>query len=237
MPKRFIFRQVCYLDLPIFLCDGEIRSKNNPNTQRCHQTSYQEIVARRATSLFTMPHGGVVNDYIPFYFSPITSFTYTISIGNVDLRSPGGDVLRKASDSERIFLVCDIDGFSQSALNYCFSNFALNSMAPIPAVECDIGKLNEHVYWDLFDESPKVADISEIGYEGVCKYFASVASPPERQNRSQKRMAEFLVKDAVPLSYVTCIIAKTPEMQQNLRQMMAVSRWNIPIYAKPGCYF
>ena len=48
---------------------------------------------------------------------------------------------------------------------------------------------------------------------------------------------EFLVKDAVPLDMVTCVIAKTPAMEQNLRQQMASSNWNIPILVKPGCYF
>jgi hypothetical protein len=237
VPKRFIFRQVCSRDLPIFLNDGEIRSKNHTGSQYCHQTSYREIVERRGTGMFALPHGGVVNDYVPFYFSPITSFTYTIHKGNVDLRSPDGDVLCKASDDERIFFVCEVDSFSGSGLNYCFSNFALNSRAPMPALECDLAKLADHVHWSVFDDRPLKAKIPEIGYEGVCEYFSSQDSPPERQNRSQKRMAEFLVKDAVPLTHIVCIVAKTPAMQQSLQHVMDASNWSIPIHAKPGCYF
>jgi hypothetical protein len=92
MPSRFVFRQIYYGDLDCFLADGEIRSKNHPNMQACHQTSYQEIVDRRGTAEFQMPCGGVVNDYVAFYFSPLTAFTFTIDRGNVNLRDLDGSI-------------------------------------------------------------------------------------------------------------------------------------------------
>ena len=71
--------------------------------------------------------------------------------------------------------------------------------------------------------------------------FASISrtrtTPPERQLRSQKRMAEFLVKGALSLEYVCCIVAKSAEMRDNLQTTMNASDWNIPILSKPGCYF
>lgn len=105
MPDRFVFRQIYYADLATFLADGEIRAKNHAIGQRCHQTSYQQIVDRRGTTVFRMPSGGVVNDYVPFYFSPITSFAFTIHKRNVPLISPTGQDLGKANGDERIFFV------------------------------------------------------------------------------------------------------------------------------------
>ncbi len=52
-----------------------------------------------------MPCGGVVNDYVPFYFSPITAFTYAIYFGNVSLTAPDGTPLGKATEDDRVFLV------------------------------------------------------------------------------------------------------------------------------------
>ena len=184
-----------------------------------------------------MPYGGVANDYVPFYFSPITSFAYTIHKGNVDLRTPNGDVLGRASDEDRILLICEVDGFANGGLQYCFSDTALNSCAPVPQLETDLAKLGTHVQWDVFDDSPIKASIPEIGYQGVCSYFMDQASPPARQNRSRKRMAEFLVKDAVPLSHVVAAVAKTAVVQHSLQEAMNASNWSIPIFAKPGCYF
>lgn len=237
MPERFVFRQVCSRDLKTFLDDGEIRAKNHGTPQLVHRTSYPGIVERRGQAMFPIPQGGVVNDYVPFYFSPISSFTYTIHKGNVDLRSPDGDVLGRATDDERIFFVCRISDFANSGATYCFSNLALNTNAPLPQLECDLRNLEDHIDWSVFDEGPTTARIPQLGYDGVCSYFANYASPDRWQNRSQKRMAEFLVKDAVPLTAVSCIIAKTPAMQQSLQSIVDASDWDIPVYANRGCFF
>lgn len=237
MPNRFIFRQVYCGDLPTFLADGEIRAKNHENQQACHQTSYQEIVNRRGTNEFPMPCGGVVNDYVPFYFSPLSSFTYTIHRGNVPLISPDGVNLGIAQDEQRIFFVCQTDNLRNSGLDYCFSDYPLNSQVPKPALEQNLDSLEQHVHWDVFDDNPMAGHIPEVGYGGVCQYFKNSDNPPERQLRSQKRMAEFLVKGALSLEYVCCIVAKSAEMRDNLQTTMNASGWNIPILSKPGCYF
>ena len=133
--------------------------------------------------------------------------------------------------------MCPVDGFLGSGLNYCFSDFPLNSQAPKPSIEQDLGKLEAHVHWDVFDETPMSAGIPEVGYGGVCRYFLNQATPPARQLRSQKRMAEFLVRDAVPLSRVACIVAKSANIRDKLQTKMDASARSIPIFAKPGCYF
>jgi hypothetical protein len=236
MPKRFIFRQIYYQDLAIFLKDGEIRAKNHQAPQKCHQVSYQDIVDRRGTLQFPMPNGRMVNDFVPFYFSPITSFTYTIFRKNVPLISPDGNQLGMACEDQRVFLVSSPEGFRDSEQCTCFSDYALNSMAPMPEVVTDLNTLEEHVHWNMFDESPRVAEIEEIGYQGVCKFFCNTAAS-NRMQRSSMRMAEFLVYEAVPLDKIVCVVAKTDTIGDQLRTMMHASCWNIPIYTKPGCFF
>lgn len=237
VPNRFIFRQVYSGDLSTFLVDGEIRAKNHPIGQLCHQTSYQDIVDRRGSAEFEMPCGRVVNDYVPFYFSPLTSFTYTIHQGNVPLISPTGESLGIARDDTRIFFICSIESFMDSDLSYCFSDYPLNSQVPKPTIKQDLADLETHVHWEVFDEYPMSAHILEIGYDGVCQFFKNASNPPARQLRSQKRMAEFLVHGAVPLTHVACIVANTENMRNSLQTIMDASDWNIPILAKPRCYF
>jgi ssDNA thymidine ADP-ribosyltransferase, DarT len=184
-----------------------------------------------------MPNGCVVNDFVPFYFSPITSFTFTIYKENVPLVSPKGEYLRQACEDDRVFLVSSPDRFHDGQPFSCFSNYALNSKAPLPTVETDLGRLEQHVSWDVFDEAPLVASIAEVGYGGVCQWYHNMASPPNRMTRSAKRMAEFLVYRAVPLEKITCIVVKSEQMRIAVAAMMSASAWNIPIYTKRGCYY
>lgn len=237
MPNRFAFRQVHFEDLPTFLGDGEIRAKNHVARQSCHQTSYQDIVNRRGTDEFVMPNGCVVNDFVPFYFSPITSFTYTIYMKNVPLVSPAGVELRKACEDDRIFLISSPQTLAGAGLFTCFSDYALNSRAPMPTIETDINKLEDHVHWDVFDDDPMVAPIPEVGYAGVCRYFNSLDRPVARMNRSSKRMAEFLVHSSVPLDKIMCIVVKSDAMRATLGGMMAASAWDIPILTKRECFY
>ena len=165
MSDRFVFRQVDYRDIQRFLSDGAIRSKNFNPTQLCHQTSYQTLVDRRGTTIFQLPSGGVVNDCVAFYFSPATSFTFTIHKGNVPVFAPDGANLGQSQLSDRAFIVCKIATLKQSGLRCCFSDFALNSQALLPTIIEDLTRIETHVHWDMFDESPMVAQIPEIGLQ------------------------------------------------------------------------
>jgi hypothetical protein len=136
-----------------------------------------------------------------------------------------------------MFFVCPVELFAGSDLQYCFSDLALNTAAPMPMLDADLANLETHVAWSMFDDTPIQAQIPEIGYKGVCKYFASYASPQKYQNRSKQRMAEFLVKELVPLSMVACIIVRDEKMKSRVQPIMDASQWNIPIFTNPGCYF
>ncbi len=236
MPERFIFRQVDYRDIPTFLDDGEIRSKNHPNQQTCHQTSYQNLVQRRGTQEFQLPFGGVVNDCVAFYFSPLTSFTCTIHRGNVQVIYPNGGAPTTSRLDDRVFLVAKVTDLYRAALQCCFSNYALNSTVPTPVITNDPNMLETHINWTLFDEYPLAGDILEIGYGGSCKYFHSPATPERYQRRGSIRMAEFLVQTAVPLNLFACIVVPNEQVRKLIQQQVQVAGYDIPVFCKPGCF-
>jgi len=236
LKERFIFRQVDYRDLPTFLHDGEIRAKNHHTPQLCHQTSYQEIVERRNTSAFQMPCGGVVNDYVPFYFSPLTSFTYTIHQGNVRVVSPQGIFLGQSCSEDRVFLVCKTSRVSQEALQFCYSNAALNSGEGLVELNEDFAELENHVNWDVFDDPPMRGHIPEIGFHGVCQYFMN-STNVRYQNRSKERMAEFLVRGSQPLEMIECIVTKDPVKGAIIQSQLDDYQITIPVFVNSGCYF
>lgn len=131
-------------------------------------------------------------------FSPLTAFTYTIYKGNVNLVSPYGEIIRKAYQDDRVFLVASAEDFAGACMLSFFSDYALTSWAPTPTISTDLSMLEHHVHWDVFDEDPRTAQIKEIGYQGACKCFQN-STKKRHNNRSKMRMAEFLVHQSVPL--------------------------------------
>jgi hypothetical protein len=179
----------------------------------------------------------VVNDYVPFYFSPITAFTYTIHRGNVQLRAHDGTLLGTAVQDDRAFFVARASKIFASGLKFYFSNVALNSLALDIELEDDPARLEAVVKWSVFDESPRTASIPEIGYDGVCSWFHSRDTPVEHQNRSKERMAEFLIRNSVPLDAFECVIVHNPSAASQVGSMMASSGVQLPVYIKRSCYF
>ena len=236
MTERFGFRQIDRRDLGRILQDREIRAKNHATPQACHQTSYVNLVNMRGLPCFTLPYGGVVNDYVAFYFSPVTAFCHTIHQGNVGVVSPDGENLGLSSRDDRIFLVVRVEALYQNNLNICFSDSALNSLAPMPTVEHRFAELPKHVKWSLFDDSPMVANIADVGYQGVCKYFFSRAIPVQYQYRSAARMAELLVKEAVPTYLVECIIAPSPAVYREVVGLANAFNFRGAIVENAGCF-
>ena len=237
LPERFIFRMVYYEDCALFFRDGELRAKNSPQNQKCHQTSHAEIVNRRGEQGILTPSGRVINDHVAFYFSPITGMAYSIHRGNVPLVDPKGTVLRQATMDDRVFFVANSNRFRDAGLTFWFSDIACNARAPLPKFDNNLDNLETHIAWDLFDELPIIAAVPEIGYSGVTRYFRNFDSPERYQSRSQKRMAEFLVQDAIPLSMFDCIITKSDWIREEIRRMMKGTGVDLPVHSKPGCYF
>ncbi|MEA9773461.1 DarT ssDNA thymidine ADP-ribosyltransferase family protein [Xanthomonas campestris pv. raphani] len=236
MPTRFAFRQIDRRDLSTILVDKEIRSKNHPSAQSCHQTSYAQIVGFRGTPAYALPYGGVVNDYVQFYFSPVTAFSYVIHRGNVEVKNPAGVRLGMSSISDRVFLVTKVESIYARRLKVCFSDYALNSMAPMPVVVSEMNRLENHVKWPLFDEIPLVAKIPEIGYDGVCQYFKDCPVPVSRQNRKSARMAELLVKNALPLELVECIVTPNDSVYEEVSVLAKTHGFQGVVLNKPGFF-
>lgn len=236
MPNRFAFRQVDQRDLVTFFRDGEVRAKLHEDPQACHQTSHGHIVQRRNSNLVEMPHGGVVNNYVAFYLSPVTAFTYAIHQGSVEVISPSADRLGMSEASQRAFLVASVPTIFRSYPQVCFSNYALNTNVPLPVVIADQNQFETHIKWLHFDDTPRTAEIPEINYEGVCRYFNSSPTPGPRHHRSTERMAELLVKDAVSINDFCAIVLPTQKALIAAQALARENGYQGVIVCRPECF-
>ncbi|MCE1175570.1 MAG: DUF4433 domain-containing protein [Burkholderiales bacterium] len=228
MPLRFIFRSTYFENIAVYAQDRCIRSKNCPPTQIGHRISYSGIVSRRG-DIYTTPDDNSVNDFVPFYFSPVQAMSYTISQGNVDLKSPHGEILRKARLDDLAIMVAPVNVvIERYSETHFISDSACNSSA---LVNFGRGKedLNTLINWEVFDDPPYIANIPEIGYEGVCKYFND-RDEAKYSHRKSQRMAEFLVKDQFDFELIGCIIVFNDDAKQKVESLL--HSYQIPVYKK-----
>jgi hypothetical protein len=225
-----------FRNLQAYLADGYIFAKNHPQMQPGYRISFEDIVARRGGVQFTTPCGSNVNDFVPFYFSPSTKMAYTVHAGNVRLRGPDDSDLGVAEMGDVAYLVVSPGTLFASGRACWYTDFACNSGIP-PTYENQSDRMETHIDWPLFDDTPRMGYIPEIEYEGVCRWQHDRDTPVEHQMRSKKRMAEFMVRDCLRMDEVSCIILKNDVHAEEVQAWVNASGLGIPVLVKPGCYF
>jgi len=232
---RHIFRLTYFQNIQQFLQDGAVWAKNHQPIQACYRTSHPEIVSRRGTEFFA-PCGTNINSFVPFYFSPLTGMFLSICYGRVQLVTPNNTNLGTANGNDIVFMVCNTNRLGQAGLDFWFTDIACNSSANEPTYLNDLGAIDNHVRWDLFNEHPIKGAISEINYAGACQW-AQDRDDGRHNNRRALRMAEFMVRNELPFDLVDCIVVQNYDIKAQIETWIQASAFNIPVYVKPGCYY
>lgn len=180
--------------------------------------AYQGAQGKRATKLVARPPGGVVHDYVPFYFAPRSPMLMAINEGRVDgcdCRQP--DIVHFATTVEAIV---------EAGLAFVF----YDHNATLDFADCynDLDDL-DNIDWDLFYESPRM--------DGYCKYWNSRVDNPRYIRRKETRQAEFLVHRQVPLRLMKSIGVYSAEQAAGVRKILDKAEIHIPVEVKPAWYF
>ena len=195
-------------------------SKNTlKNNQITHlDIAYQEIQGRRAAKQVIVGVGGVLHDYVPFYFAPRSPMLFTINNGNV----PG--CAYKQEDI--VHLVSDVDTVVTAGLDFVF--YDKNASVFNSTAYSDIADLDK-IDWPLFFEKPTL--------DGYCKFWKSNANNPRYMSRMETRQAEFLVKDRFILEHIHYIGVIDDSRKNLVEGILQKHGLNIDVYVKKDWYF
>jgi ssDNA thymidine ADP-ribosyltransferase DarT-like protein len=180
--------------------------------------AYQGAQGTRATKLVAKPPGGVIHDYVPFYFAPRSPMLGAINLGKVqdcDYRQP--DIVHFETTVEAIVA---------NKLPYVFYDH--NATVAIATCYCDVKDLDK-IEWSLFFEAPRL--------DGYCKYWHNVMSNPRYVKRMETRQAEFLVYKSVPLALMSGAGVYNEEKATEVRRIFEEAGIDLRVEAKPSWYF
>ncbi len=153
--------------------------------------AYDTIQDRRATTRVPCSVGGVLHDYVPFYFAFRSPMLYTISRGNVEGYSEGQTPI--------IYLVSEVEKIADSNLHFAFTD----GHAVINFTEFfdHLEYLDDAIDWEVMKD----------------KYWKDTDEYPDRK---RKRQAEFLIYNFFPWQLVTEIGVKNYQIKTEVDKIL-----------------
>ncbi len=175
------------------------------------------IKQRRRERVVTCPPGGMVADYVPFYFAARSPMMYTLWKGNVPAFT--GD------HHDLVYLVSKVDRMIGAGVDFAISD--RNATKALADFSNDAGVLgdltedppqSEFVDWPLMNE----------------KWWNDTLEHPDRMER---RMAEFLVHDRVPLDLVHEVAVHSDAQKPRIERLFAEFGRTTEVVARPEWYY
>jgi len=152
--------------------------------------------------------GGVVADYVPFYFAARSPMLYAITMGNVPSYQGG--------QGELVYLVTSVSVLGELGLQFVFTD--RNAALALAHFSNDLDELNDHVDWGLMD----------------ARMWNNTVEHPDRLER---RMAEMLVHRHVPWAAFEMVAVRTEQQKQRVSTILANVGANTGMRVEPDWYF
>ena len=219
VPVR-LFHITAIANLPAICQAGALLSKNRG---AAFGVAYQNIAhggaqGVRAAKPLPNPPGGGVHDYVPFYFAPRSPMLSAIHAGKVaGCTVPQQDVVHFETTLERVTAQGEPFVFYDRNATLAYSK-PYTSLARLDAVA-----------WDLLTETPRL--------DGFCKYFQNRHQEERYVDRMERRMAEFLVQDSVPLAQFIRIGVCTPAKAAQVQAILDAAGVLLQTEVKTDWYF
>lgn len=180
--------------------------------------AYQGAQGKRAMKLVAKPPGGVIHDYVPFYFAPRSPMLMTVDKGNV--------VGCPYKQEDIAHFETSVQAVVAAELDFVFYDYN----ATINIATCyknlnDLDKIN----WELFHEPPRL--------DGYCQFFFNNVDDPKYILRKETRQAEFLVHKSVPLNLMKVVGVYSAAKAREVEEILDKADIEISVEVKPAWYF
>lgn len=207
-PERaLIFRIIHRANLPWVLDHGLHCGNSDSRAEQWVSIGNQELISTRARWPVRVPPGGLLNDYVPFYFTPFSVMMHNINTGWSGVtKHPKQDILILVSSLRRV---------ADMGLEFLFTDsHANNSLARYYSDLADLDKVD----WPLLQ----------------ARDFKRDPDDPAKFGRYQ---AEALVYQHCPLQGLSGIVCYTEDVKMQTEQAMAQRGLHLQVVTRTGWYF
>lgn len=219
-PTR-LFHITAIANLQAIFAAGALVSKNRGAAAGINYQNIAHAGAQGARAVRAVPNppGGLVHDFVPFYFALRSPMLFAINGGRV-----AGCPWRQGDIVHFETTVQNVTGVGQAHVFYD-RNATLAFSTPYTA----LANLDTAVAWDLLTEAPQL--------DGFCAYWQNRAAVDRYADRMERRQAEFLVKDRAPLHCMTRLGVIDAARQAQVQALLIQAGVGLTVDIMPSWYF
>ncbi len=202
-----IYRLSHYSNLDYTLTNG-LYCCNSPNADPNYiNIGHRNLIAKRGNRAVPLPPGGVLNDYIPFYFAPRSPMLYSIYRNNVDGFS--------GKQEDIIYLVSSVETIISASIEFVFTD--------------------GHAYELISKFYNQTSDLKNVDWQIMgATYWNNTAQDNDRMRR---RMAEFLAYQFVSSNCILAIVVCDDKLKKVVDSIQKKCSTNIKTIIKPNWYY
>jgi hypothetical protein len=205
--KALIWRIVHRDNLPWILDNGLHCGNSGVHSPHWVNIGNQELIDKRASHPVVLPPGGVLNDYVPFYFTP-----FSVMLKNIH---SGWGGIEKRSNEEIIILVSSLPHIKKQGLTFLFTD--------------------SHAYYQWSTFYDDLIDLDKIDWAILQRRdFKRDPNDPAKFERYQ---AEALIHRYCPMAGLLGIVCYTEQLKTQIEQQLRDRGLNLDVYTRTGWYF
>lgn len=205
--KALIWRIVHRDNLPWILDNGLHCGNCDIQSDKWVNIGNAELIGKRADHPVLLPPGGVLNDYVPFYFTP-----FSVMLKNIHT---GWGGIKKRENDEIVILVSSLHRIQQAGLPFLFTN--------------------SHAYYKWADFYNNLKDLDNIDWSLLQR--RDFRRDPDDPGKFERYQAEALIHQHCPVSCLLGVICYTQELKQQIDQQIQARKLTLEVYARPGWFF
>ena len=198
--------------------NGKLLAKSRVKNNQRTSIASEEVQSRREKMLVSKPPGGVLHDYVPFYFAPRAPMLYCNHMGSIPNACDQKDIIYLVTTAQKLATETDFVFYDRHAvLGYaeCFNQLD------------DLSKID----WRIFFENPHVG--------GYAKYWQDKQdnNHPHWGSRREIRQAEFLVHEELDFSLIKGIAVNNQSVEARVIDALQDTEYDHKVIVKPVWYF
>lgn len=205
--KALIWRIIHRDNLPWVLQHGLHSGNSAHRAPNWVSIGNAELIDKRARHPVPMPPGGLLNDYVPFYFTP-----FSVMMRNI--RSGRGGVQQRRND-EIVLLVSSLHHLAKQGLPFLFTDM--------------------HAYYGWSTYYDDLAHLDRVDWKLLqARDFRREENDPAKFERYQ---AEALVHQHCPVSGLIGVVCHSETGKMLAHAQVQAEGLNLAVHSRPGWYF